>query len=179
MSVNAFFLLPSCLGHNVAVRKTLSTMLLLFSVGLTGCNRQRVRASSIEGQIGHAIQEKCPGTSECAIRLRDVTSFGWDKMFYFDYTVAPADREKAVGVQFKTDELRRQLVFLRGGTIVRNDILPTDIEKPVENEIVFQSAQRTDWMTCDSEAQFAATRADYGTGVVFFQLKSISADHCQ
>ena len=154
-------------------------MLLLLAVGLTACNRQRVSTSSIEGQIGRAIQEECPGTSECAIRLRDVTSFGWDKMFYFDYTVIPAEREKAVGVQFKTEELRRQLVFLRGGSIVRNDLLPTDIEKPVENEIAFQGAQQADRITCDNEAQFSATRGDDGTGILFFQLKSMSADHCR
>lgn len=69
--------------------KTPSTVLLLLALGSTGCNRNRVSASSIEGQIGHAIQGKCSRTSDCQIRLRDVTSFDWDKMFYFDYTVSP------------------------------------------------------------------------------------------
>ena len=161
-----------------AVHKTFATILLLFAVGSTGCNRNRVSASSIEGQIGHAIEERCPKTSDCLIRLRDVTSFNWDKMFYFDYAVSPAEREKAVGVQLETEEFRRQLVFLRGESIVRNSLLPTDIERPIENEIVFQVAKQTDWITCDSEAQFTATRGNQGTGIVFFQLKSMS-DHCR
>jgi hypothetical protein len=84
------------------VHKTLATILLLLAVGSTGCNRNRVSASSMEGQIGHAIEERCPKTSDCLIRLRDVTSFNWDKMFYFDYAVSPAEREKAVGVQLET-----------------------------------------------------------------------------
>jgi hypothetical protein len=120
------------------VDKTFATILLLFALGSMGCNRDRVSASSIEGQIGHAIEERCPKTSDCPIRLRDVTSFNWDKMFYFGYTVPPAGREKAVGIQLETEEFRRQLVFLRGGSIVRNDLLPTDIERPIENEIDFQ-----------------------------------------
>jgi hypothetical protein len=70
------------------------------------------------------------------------------------------------------------VVFLRGGSIVRNDLLPTDIEKPIENEIVFQIGKKTDWISCDSEAQFTATRGDEGTGIVFFQLKAMS-DHCR
>src|SRR5258708_16916972 len=85
-----------------AVHKTFGTILLLFAVGSTGCNRNRVSASSIEGQIGHAIEERCPKTSDCLIRLRDVTSFNWDKMFYFDYAVSPAEREKAVGFHLQT-----------------------------------------------------------------------------
>jgi hypothetical protein len=161
------------------VCKTFSTALLLFALTSTGCNGNRVSASSIEGQIGHAIQDKCPRTSDCPIRLRDVTSFDWDKMFYFDYTVSPAERGRAVGVQFKTNELRRQLVFLRGGSVVRNDLLPTDIERPVENEIAFDGGKQIDRISCDNEAQFVATRGDGGTGVMFFQLKTVSADHCR
>jgi hypothetical protein len=99
-------------------------------------------------------------------------------MFYFDYAVPPAEREKAVGAQLETEEFRRQLVFLRGKSIILNNLLPTDIERPIENEIVFQVGKQTDWITCDSEAQFTATRGDGGTGSVFFQLKSMSY-HCR
>ena len=164
------------------MHKTFAIILLLFAVGSTGCNRNRVSASSIEGQIGHAIEQRCPKTSDCLIRLRDVTSFEWDKMFYFDYEVRPAGREQVVGVPLETAEFRRQLVFLRGGRIVRNDLLPTDIERAIENEIDFQlgNQPKEDWITCDSEAQFTVMRGDGGTGngIVFFQLKSMS-DHCR
>jgi hypothetical protein len=87
-----------------AVHKTFATILQFFAVGSTGCNRNRVSASSIEGQIGHAIEERCPQTSDCPIRQHDVTSFTWDKMFYFDYSVPPAEREKALGVQLETTQ---------------------------------------------------------------------------
>jgi hypothetical protein len=170
---------PSALGHNVwTVHKAFATTLLLFAVGSSGCNRNRVSASSVEGQIGHAIEERCPKTTDCPIRLRDVTSFDWDKMFYFDYAVPPAEREKAVGFELETEEFSRQLVFLRGGSIVRNDLLPTDIERPIKNEIVFESEKPAYRITCDNEARFTATRGDGGTGIVSFHLKSMS-DHCR
>src|SRR5262245_52230874 len=146
------------------MNKKFGIFLFLFAVSSTACNRNRVTASSIEGQIGHAIESRCPKVSDCPIRLRDVTSFEWDKMFYFDLAVAPAERAKIVGVQLETAEFRRQLVFLRGGKILRNDLLPTDIERPIENQIVFQGGNELDrWITCDREAQFAATRGDGGT----------------
>src|SRR5260370_5786259 len=42
-------------------------------------------------------------------------------MFYFDYGVLPTARRNAVGLPFDTEELRRQLVFLRNGQVVRNE----------------------------------------------------------
>ena len=145
---------------------------------LVACNDEHVTASSLEGQIGRAISEKCHESPNCTVQLRELTPFEWDRMFYFD-TVPPADRQKAVGVQIKTEEFRRQLVFLRDGKIVRNELLPTDVEKPVENEIAFQAGDRYGFMTCDREAVFAATRGDEGTGIPFFQLKALSAEHCR
>jgi hypothetical protein len=101
-------------------------------------------------------------------------------MFYFDYVVPIAERKNAVGVKLETEEFRRQLVFLHRGSIVRNDLLPTDIERPIENQVVFSVGKQPDrgWITCDREAQFAATRGNEGTGIVFFELKSTSA-HCR
>ena len=160
------------------MHKTFAMILLSFVASTMGCNRNRVTSSSIEGQIGHAIEERCPKGSNCTVRLHDLTPFDWDKMFYFEYNVSPAEREKAVGVRLESEELRRQLVFLSGGNIVRNNLLPTDVERPIENEIVFKVGKDTDWITCDNQAQFTATRDDGGTGIMFFQLKSTSG-HCR
>ena len=100
-------------------------------------------------------------------------------MFYFDYGVSPSARRSAVGVPLDTEELRRQLVFLRNGEVVRNDLLPTDIEKPVENELAFEGGGQADWLSCDRAAQFEVTHDSLGTGVVFFQLKTVSRDSCR
>lgn len=144
---------------------------MLLAVASMGCNRNRVSPSSVEGQIGHAIQQRCRGISNCTIRLRDVTSFDWDKMFYFDSTVPPAEREREVGVQLKSEELRRQLVFLRGGSVIRNDLLPTDIERPIENEIAFDDGNQANRLSCDSDAQFLAQRERRWNGHHVFPVK--------
>jgi hypothetical protein len=100
-------------------------------------------------------------------------------MFYFDYSVSPAARLNAVGLLFDTKELTRQLVFLLNGQVVRNDLLPTDVEKPVENELAFEGDEQSDWLSCNRAAQFAVTRDSFGTGVMYFQLKVISHDSCR
>jgi hypothetical protein len=100
-------------------------------------------------------------------------------MFYFDYGVSPTARRSAVGLPFDTEELRRQLVFLRNGQVVRNDLLPTDVEKPVENELAFEGGKEPDWLTCDRAAEFEVTRDSFGTGVMFFRLKAVSRDGCR
>ena len=100
-------------------------------------------------------------------------------MFYFDYGVLPTARRSAVGLPFDTEELRRQLVFLRNGQVVRNDLLPTDVEKPVENELAFEGGEQPGWLSCDRAVQFEVIRDSFGTGVMFFQLKPVSRDSCR
>jgi len=100
-------------------------------------------------------------------------------MFYFDYVVSATARRSAVGSPFDTAELRRQLVFFRNGQVVRNDLLPTNVEKPVENELNFEGGKEPNWLSCDRAAQFEVIRDSFGTGVMFFQLKPVSHDSCR
>ena len=151
--------------------------LLSVLVIVAGCNR--VTSTGIEGLIGRAITDRCRPAARCVIQLREVTPFEWDRMFYFDYAVSPAARRSAVGLPFDIEEFRRQLVFLRNGKLVRNDLLPTNVEKPVENELDFESGEQQGWLSCDRAAKFEVTRDSFGTGVTFFQLKAVSRDSCR
>jgi hypothetical protein len=144
---------------------------------VSACNR--VTSTSIEARIGRAITERCRTAARCVIKLREVTPFEWDRMFYFDYEVSPTARLSAVGLPFETAELTRQLVFVRNGHVVHNDLLPTDIEKPIENELDFEGDHQSDWLSCDRAAQFEVTHDSFGTGVTFFQLKPVSRDSCR
>ncbi len=89
--------------------------------------------------MGAAILQKCGPARNCTVRLSELTPFKWDKMFYFDYGVAPSDRRRAIGNSLSTHELERQVVFLRDGKIIDNEFLPTDVEKPIGNQIVFET----------------------------------------
>ena len=151
-------------------------MLPLLAV-IAACNR--VTPTTIEARIGRAITDRYRPAARCIIQLREVTPFEWDRMFYFDYVVSPAARRSAVGLPFDTAELRRQLVFLRNGQVVRNDLLPTNVEKPVENELDFGGGNEPNWLSCDRAAQFEVIHDSFGTAVMFFQLKPVSPNSCR
>jgi len=93
--------------------------------------------------------------------------------------VSPSARRSAVGLPFDSAELRCQLVFLPNGQVVRNDLLPTNVEKPVENELDFEGGKEPNWLNGDRAAQFEVIRDFFGTGVMFFQLKADSRDSCR
>jgi hypothetical protein len=127
--------------------------------------------------MGSAILQQCGKARNCTVRLSDITPFKWDKMFSFEYGVSRSDREKAVGISFKTHELERQIVFVRDGKVILNEFLPTDIEKPVLNSIVFVSggsgsASRP--FACQYTAVFQATYDDFGSGIPFYLLKLVN-----
>jgi len=103
---------------------------------------------------------------------------GQDVLFRFTF-VSPTARHSAVGLPFEAAELRRQLVFLRNGQWFATICLPTNVEKPVENELEFEGGKETNWLSCDRAAQFEVTRDSFGTGVMFFQLKAVSRDSCR
>lgn len=151
--------------------------ILAVILALTACNR--VTPTSDEGRIGRAIIDRCRPTAKCVIELREVTPFEWDRMFYFDYVVSPIARRNAIGLPVDTAELRRQLVFVLNGKVVRNDLLPTNVEEPVENELDFEGGKEPNWLSCDRAAPFEVTHDSFGTGVTFFQLKAVSRDSCR
>jgi hypothetical protein len=97
-------------------------------------------------------------------------------MFYFDYGVDPSERRRVIGTSLVTPELERQLVFLRDGKVIENELLPTDVEKPIANQIVFETDDSEKPMSpfaCDGSAVFQATYDGFGTGTSFYVLKLV------
>lgn len=153
-----------------------SLLLLVLASLWVGCNRTKVDRLSVEGKLGAAISRQCGTARNCKVRLSDLTPFKWDRMFYFDYGVAPPERRRAVGVSFDTHELERQIVFLRAGKVIDNEFLPTNVERPIANQIVFEN-DGTDKspspFACDDSAVFQATYDEFGTGISFYSLKLV------
>ena|ERR1035438_269775 len=159
------------------MKNTVQSALLLVLASLSvGCHRTKVDPLGIEGRLGAAISQKCGSARNCTVRLSDLTPFKWDKMFYFDYGVDPSERRRVIGTSLVTPELERQLVFLRDGKVIENELLPTDVEKPIANQIVFETDDSEKPMSpfaCDGSAVFQATYDGFGTGTSFYVLKLV------
>jgi hypothetical protein len=152
----------------VAIAKRIAVVILPFLC--FGCTTNRVSPNSIEGRMGAAISRNCGSSQTCKMQLRELTPFKWDRMFYFDVALSPSERQRAVGVSIPAHELQRQIVFLNHDKVIYNELLPTDFEKPVRNEVLFEIVAPATYFTCDDSAVFLAKHEGVGTGTPFYSL---------
>ena len=98
-----------------------------------GCSRSGL----IERRIGERVDSCKPDTS-CIVKIKELTSFQWDKMFVFSHGASPEYIEKALGTPLpEYVEFQRRIVFLKDGAIVHREDEPTDIEGTVDGEVRF------------------------------------------
>ena len=101
------------------------------------CSCGSGKTGRIERRIGERIDACKPGDA-CTIRISDVTDFSWDKMYAFRYNATQDQIDKALGTSFPDYvEFTRRLIFLKNGKIVYREDAPSDIESPVNREVIF------------------------------------------
>src|ERR1700686_1433058 len=85
-----------------------------------------------------SIAANCQDHEDCTLRLQDVTSFEWDRMFAFGYGARESEIERVLGAKYHWGgEFQRKIVFMKGGKIVFHEEEPTDIEHPLKEEEAF------------------------------------------
>jgi hypothetical protein len=136
-------------------RVNASVGLLLFVLQLS-CTKT---SNHFEEALVQLISSRCRSEAQCSVRVSDVTTFQWDKMYVFKYTATHSEVERALGRKFEGYlELHRRVVFTRGNEIVFHEEEPTDIEKLVSGEVVFDIPDANDYQVYDSETTFAVTK---------------------
>jgi len=109
---------------------------LCLLVALAGCDQH----GSVERAILHQIHRSCASEHPCLVRVRDNTSFSWDKAFFFNDATTEQERTNALGTgDVGFSELQDQLVFLRDGRVVYQESEPTNIEKNLKDQIGFEA----------------------------------------
>jgi hypothetical protein len=133
-----------------------------------GCKKHNPR---FEAKLVSAITTKCQSQFPCTLRIKDVTDFEWDKLYVFKYTAHRGVVEKAVGHQLKDyGEFRRRIAFTNKGNIVLYEEEPTNIEHLVNNEVVFDIPDSSDYRIYDSDATFAVQKIPIPDGS-YYELK--------
>lgn len=137
---------------------------------MLGCSRSGL----IERRVGEKVESCKPG-EPCVIRIADFTGFEWDKMYVFSYGAELSDIEAAIGTPFPNYvEFTRRLVFLKGGKIVYREDEPTDIERPVDGEVIFAEAESypvsAHWAYTPETAVFSAEKKKFDGGA-YYALK--------
>lgn len=99
---------------------------------LSACSTTKVE------EISERIKSSCAAGNTCQIRIRDLTTFEWDRMYVFDYSAELYDIEQALGTPFPDFvQFKRRIVFLKNGNIVYREDQPTNIEKHLDGEVFF------------------------------------------
>ena len=131
-------------------RLLVATLSLLL---LCGCSKR------LEESIAQRIDETCKSSEPCVLRIKDLTHFEWDKMYVFEYSAELYDIETALGTSFPDFvQFRRRMVFLKGGRIVYREDEPTDIERILDGQVVFDIPDAEVYRVYGPDAEFLATK---------------------
>lgn len=146
---------------------------ILFLLILESCGTKTIDPLSIEGKLVTKINSTCGESSRCTIRLRDVTEFAWDRVYVFKYNARRSEIEKVIGAPFPAyEEFKRSMIFLNGRTVVYSETEPTDIERPIKNEVIFDIPDRDVYRSYSSESEFEVKRKQF-QGDIYYELKLI------
>jgi hypothetical protein len=76
----------------------------------------------------------------CIIQIDSAMPVAWDHFYYFNDAMSRGDIESVLGTalpQYK--ELTTQIVLMREGRVVYHETWPTNIEHPLQNEVIFSN----------------------------------------
>lgn len=147
--------------------------IVLALVLLYGCGEKGIDPNSIEGKIVEKANSICQVPDNCTIRLKDVTSFGWDKVYVFKYNASLEDIKKALGFELPAyTEFTRRIIFLKDGKIVYQEEEPTSVEGPVNGEVVFDIPDDAVYKSYNDDAAFKVKRRTFQKGT-YYELTEI------
>ena len=137
--------------------------------GVLSCRPALGPAGPFQRKMLSWIHSNCSGTTECDLKLTAVADFDWDRMFAFKYTATQADIERALGAPFPGYyELQGKIVFVNGRQVVLREDVPTDVERPLPDELAFDIPDRASYKAYGRDAAFRVTQVPVGNGVYYF-----------
>ena len=138
---------------------------------LQACGSQTINRHSIEGKLVAKIKS-CQPAEVCTVRVKDVTNFDWDKIFVCK-VVSQESVEKEVGFPLpEWEDFKRVTIFTRGGNLVRLEKNPTNIEHPINEQLIFDVADADACGVYGPDSVFEVTPQSSREGV-YYNLKLV------
>jgi hypothetical protein len=100
------------------------------------------KEESIEGRIDGWYAENYRKSKVCTLSIsKDVFNTDWDRMCVFRYGASLKEVNDVLRVDFssKYREFTRKIVFMKGTQIVYWEQHESDVEKPLQGEVAFES----------------------------------------
>jgi hypothetical protein len=144
--------------------------LAFFCVG-SGCRKEP--GSRFEDKLVSEVTTKCQNRFPCTFRMKDITDFGWDKMYVFKYTARRNLVEKVLGTSIHDfKEFHRKIVFSYKGNVVLYEEEPTNVEHPIKNEVAFDIPDTSDYREYGPGVLFSIDRIENPEGA-YYQLRAV------
>lgn len=125
------------LVQNLKVMKRL--ILLVITLSLFNCSRQK---GNIESLFVKEIED-CK-SKNCKIKLKDLTNFEWDTVYFFEVPITREFVNNSIGVNYNNYvEFTRPIIFLNKGEIIYSENNEASIESLVDEQILIGSITDT------------------------------------
>jgi hypothetical protein len=146
--------------------KSLALVLALLAfISFSGC---RSRPGKFQAKIVRTIKEKCRTEQPCVIRIRDLTDFSWDKMYWFINTASQERVEQVLGTKVEPLKESSKIVFMDKGKIVLFENEPWEMERRLPDQIAFDDySDSSYYRVYGSDAQFTVKKIELNDGVAY------------
>src|SRR5882724_1883732 len=120
---------------------------------LQGCTN--AKHAKFENKMISAFST-CNSQQRCALHVSDLTEFRWDKLYVFKHTAGRREVESILGTKLtEFEEIHRRIVFTKAGSVVFHEEEPTEIERPIADEVVFDIPDTQDYKVYSSDVTFS------------------------
>lgn len=146
----------------------LLALVLLASLSFSGCTGCGDRPGKFQRKVVRTIQEKCRGGQPCVIRIKDLTDFPWDKMYWFINTASQERVEQVLGTKVEPLKDSSKIVFMNKGKIVLFENEPWEMEKRLPDDIAFDDyPDSTYYRVYGPDAEFTVKKVELNDGVAY------------
>ena len=130
---------------------------------------------TVENKIAARVDHSCGRSSQCVIRVADVTDFAWDRMVVLRADATPEDIATILGQPYADyREFHRRLIFVKGRQIVHREEHWTDMEGPTNGEVMFPISDAEKGGSFTPTTAVFSARRDHAGKVSFVVLRQIA-----
>lgn len=95
------------------------------------------KKSGIKYIIAEKVENKCQSANTCTISMQEITSFKWDKLYFFSEGTSLEDIDRTLGFHYLYfEDIASRIVFVSGNHVVyHEDEFPYPNAKPAAGVI--------------------------------------------
>jgi len=141
-------------------------MILIFPFLVYSCQ------NSIQDKIVDNIKKNVQGDS-CVVKMVNITSFNWDKMYVFSENSGLEDVNKQLGFEYPYfEDIAKRIIFTKSKKVVYHEEEFPDPDKKSKLEFILGNGTTKAMVFTRETAIFSAKKKDF-FGWIYYELKPL------